>query len=255
MSDILGLTLAHFPYLRLKHYHMPSVLTGNLGRGWIDKPHLKDPANWPQRMREEWGDDQGVATGKKAQDHEIEQFRKVRASLDDFKPDLIVIFYRDLGENFKNFAKVPYWIHGHNALATILHLDWDRHEFTTPVLPVAVDPFGFLRTRNNEGMSPWNRDLPRPLLPKEGFDLGRHVARVFKASPWRVALVAGTGWSHANDSGWEFERLHQDIEADLERYEEWRNNQFDRWGENFNFEDMEQHAQWELLMSIIIAGA
>ncbi len=318
MSDILGLTLAHFPYLRLKHYHMPSVLTGNLGRGWIDKPHLKDPANWPQRMREEWGDDQGVATGKKAQDHEIEQFRKVRASLDNFKPDLIVIFYRDLGENFKNFAKVPYWIHGHekvdlklfqifgnrenyweedpdrvdtikghpeaaylltrklqdaglnpllalepmaplglghNALATILHLDWDRHEFTTPVLPVAVDPFGFLRTRNNEGMSPWNRDLPRPLLPKEGFDLGRHVARVFKASPWRVALVAGTGWSHANDSGWEFERLHQDIEADLERYEEWRNNQFDRWGENFNFEDMEQHAQWELLMSIIIAGA
>jgi hypothetical protein len=318
MSEILGLTLAHFPYLRLKHYHMASVLTGNMGRGWVDKPHLKDPTNWPRQMQEEWGDDQGVTTGKVAQEHEIDQFRKVRAALDEFNPDLIVIFYRDLAESFKNFAKPQYWIHGHdkvdlklfqifgnrenyweedpdrvdtimghpeaarllarslqdagmspllapesmaplglghNALATILHLDWDRHEFKTPVLPVAVDPFGFLRTRNNEGMSPWNRDYPRPLLPKEAFELGRNVARVFKASPWRVALAAGTGWSHANDSGWEFERLHQDIEADLARFEEWRSNQFDRWGETFNFEDMEKHAQWELLISIIIAGA
>jgi hypothetical protein len=318
MSDILGLTLAHFPYLRLKHYHLPSVLSGNMGRGWLDKPHLKDPTNWPAPMREEWGDDQGATTGKLAQEHEIEQFRKVRAALDEFNPDLIVIFYRDLAESFKNFAKPPYWIHGHekidlklfqifgnrenyweedpdrvdtiqghpelarllarqlqdaglnpllapesmaplglghNALATILHLDWDRHEFKTPILPIAVDPFGFLRVRNNEGMSPWNRDYPRPLLPKEAFELGRHMARFFKARPERVALVAGTGWSHANDSGWEFERLHQDIEADRARFEEWRNNRFDHWGESFNFEEMEQHAQWELLISIVIAGA
>jgi hypothetical protein len=318
MSDILGLTIAHFPYIRLKHYHLASVLTGNMGRGWLDKPHLRDPMNWPKGMQEEWGNDQGASTAKAAQEHEIEQFRKVRAALDEFNPDLIVIFYRDLAESFKNFAKPQYWIHGHdkvdlklfqifgnrenyweddpdrvdtiqghpeaarlltrrlqdagmgpllvpesmaplglghNALATILHLDWDRREFKTPVLPVAVDPFGFLRTRNNEGMSPWNRDYPRPLLPKEAFELGGQVARTFKESPWRVALVAGTGWSHANDSGWEFERLHQDVEADLRRFEEWRNNQFDRWGESFNFEDMEKHAQWELLMSIILAGA
>ncbi len=318
MSEILGLTLTHFPYMRLKPYHMTSVLTGNIGRGWLDKPHLKEPANWPPRMREEWGNDQGTTAGTKAQQHEIEQFRKVREALDEFNPELIVIFYRDLAENFKNFAKAPYWIHGHeqinlklfqifgnrenyweedpdridtikgspeaaqlltrklqdaglnpllvpepmaplglghNALATILHLDWERREFKTPVLPVAIDPFGFLRTRNNEGMSPWNRDLPRPLLPREAFDLGRQIARVFKASCWRVALAAGTGWSHANDSGWEFERLHQDIEADQARYEEWRTNQFDRWGDSFNFEEMEQHAQWELLISIVIAGA
>jgi len=318
MADILGLTISHFPYLRLKHYHLTGVLTGNLGRGWTDKPHLKDPANWPEQMQQEWGSDQGAAVSKAAQEHEFEQFRRVRAALDDFKPDLMVIFYRDLGENFKNIAKPQYWIQahdnvdlklfqifgnrenyweedpdridtiaghpeaamlltrrlqdaglnpllvlepqaplglGHNALGTILHLDIDHHEFKTPVVPVGVDPFGFLRTRNNEGLSPWDRNLPRPLLPKEAFDLGRNVARIFKASPWRVALVAGTGWSHANDSGWEFERLHQDIDADIERYEEWRNNRFDSWGESFTFEDMEKHAQWELLISIILAGA
>ncbi|HEX6512434.1 MAG TPA: extradiol ring-cleavage dioxygenase, partial [Chloroflexota bacterium] len=91
MGDILGLTLSHFPYLRLKHYHLAGVLTGNMGRGWADKPHLKDPANWPEQMRQEWGGDQGAAVSKAAQEHQFEQFRKVRAALDDFQPDVIVI--------------------------------------------------------------------------------------------------------------------------------------------------------------------
>jgi hypothetical protein len=318
MAEILGLTVSHFPYLRLKYYHMPSVLIGNLSRGWVEKPHLKDPKNWPKPMQEEWSNDSGAATGKAAQAHQIEQFGKLRAPLDDFKPDLMVFFYRDIGETYKNLAKPQYWIHahdklnlklfqifgnrenyfeedpdrvdtiaghpeaafylarklqdaglnpvyapessaplglGHNALATTLHLDWDRREFKTPIVPVGVDPFGFMRTRNNEGLSPWNREMPRPLLPKEAFNLGREVAKAFKASPWRVALVAGTAWSHANDAGWEYERVHQDRDADAKRFEEWKANKFTDWGDNWTFEEMEEHAQWELLISIILAGA
>jgi hypothetical protein len=318
VAEILGLTVSHFPYLRLKHYCLPNVLIGNLARGWVDKPHLKDPSNWPPQMREEWSDDRGAAVGKAAQAHQIEQFRKLRGALDDFRPDFMVFLYRDIAEAFKNFAKPPYWIHahdqldvklfqihgnrenyweedpdrvdtiyghpeaaayltrklqdaglnplccpesmaplglGHNALAGVVHLDWDRHEFKTPFIPIGVDPFGFFRTRNNEGLSPWNRDLPRPLLPKEAFNLGREIVRAFRPSPWRVALVGVTAWSHANDSGWEYERLHQDIDADRRRFEQWRNNQFDQWGDNWNFEEMEEHAQWELLISIILAGA
>jgi hypothetical protein len=236
------------------------VLIGNLARGWVDKPHLKDPSNWPPQMREEWGDDRGAAVGKAAQAHQIEQFRKLRGALDEFRPDFMVFIYRDIAEAFKNFAKPPYWIHahdqldvklfqihgnrenyweedpdrvdtiyghpeaaayltrklqdaglnplccpesmaplglGHNALAGVVHLDWDRREFKTPFIPIGVDPFGFFRTRNNEGLSPWNRDLPRPLLPKEAFNLGREIARAFRPSPWRVALVGVTAWSHA----------------------------------------------------------
>lgn len=318
MAEILGLTVSHFPYLRLKHYHMPSVLIGNLARGWVDKPHLKDPKNWPVPMREEWGNDSGAATGKVAQDRQIDQFRKLRTALDDFRPDLMVFFYRDLSETHRSLAKPQWWIHaheaipaklfqifgnrenyweedpdrvdalhghreaafylarrlqdaglnplyapesgaplglGHNALATTVHLDWDRRTFETPFIPIGVDPFGFMRTRNNEGLSPWDRDMPRPLLPREALNLGGEIARAFKASPWRVALVAGTAWSHANDSGWEFERLHQDIEADARRFEEWKNNTFDTWADSFTFEEMEQHAQWELLVSMILGGA
>jgi hypothetical protein len=96
---------------------------------------------------------------------------------------------------------------------------------------------------------------PRPLLPREAFNLGRAIARAFKASPWKVALAAGVDWSHANDSGKENERIHPDVEADLKRFEEWKSNRFDKWGESFTFEEMEKHAQWELLVTIILAGA
>ncbi len=44
----------------------------------------------------------------------------------------------------------------------------------------------------------------------------RHVSR------WRVALVAGVDWSHANDSARESQRIHPDVEADRVRFEQWR---------------------------------
>ena len=325
MAEILGLTVSDFPFLRMKPHHMPGVLVGNMGQGWVDKRHLKDPANWPKPMQEAWADDRGTAAGKVAQERQIGQFRKLRAALDDFNPDFMVFFHRDLAETFRMNVRPLYWIQAHeqvatklfhasprlvelfgdgenyfgedperedvlvghregalhlvralqdegsnplytleqmnpnglshNAFATAVHLDWDKLEFRTPIVPVAVDPFGFLRTRNSEGMSEWDKTRPRPLTPMEAFDLGRSVARIYKASPWRVALVAGVDWSHANDSGLEYERLHPDIEADEARFGQWNANDFGEWRENWTFEEMEAHAQWQLLVTIILAGA
>jgi hypothetical protein len=318
MAEILGITIADFPFLRMKPHNMPGVVAGNIGRGWVDKPYLKDPNNWPEEMRTLWAADQGLAAGTAAQELQIEQFRKVRAALDDFAPDFIVIFFRELGETFRTFARPTYWVEaheqvtaklfqvfgnrenyfeedpdredvlqghregamhlirglqdaglnpmyslesmhanglGHNALATTVHMDWDKREFKTPIVPIAVDPFGFTRVRNNEGLTEWDKSLPRPLTPREAFDLGSAIARTYKASPWRVALVAGVDWSHANDSGLEFERLHPDVAADEARFAQWKENQFTEWGDNWTFEEMEEHAQWELLVTIILAGA
>ena len=39
-------------------------------------------------------------------------------------------------------------------------------------------------------------DPPAP-TPRRLFDLGAAVARIMSASPWRVALLASSGWSHA----------------------------------------------------------
>jgi hypothetical protein len=318
MAEILGLTVADFPYLRMKPQYLPSVIMGNMARGWLDKPHLKDPKNWPQAMQDDWAMDQGLAVAQAVQARQIEQFRKLRQAIDELRPDLMVFLYRDLGETFRTHASPRYWIHahehvdtklfqihgirenyfeedpervdtlqghreaalhlarrlqdrgfdplyaresmhpnglGHNALATAVHLDWDRRRFDTPIVPVAVDPFGFLRTRNAEGLSPWNRDAPGPLTPREAFTLGQAIAGIYRESAWRVAIVAGVDWSHANDTAVDRERIHPDSEADRVRYDQWRNNEFDRWGDTWTFEEMEEHAQWELLVTIILAGA
>jgi hypothetical protein len=145
---------------------------------------------------------------------------------------------------------------GHNAIAAAVHLDWERRRFVTPIVPLGIDPFRFGRDRDNEGLSPWDPNRPDPpLTAAEAFALGGHIARIMRASPWRVALVAGADWSHANDTARTNARIHPAVDADRARFEQWRTNRFDRWGENFGFEEMEAHAQWELLVTIVLAGA
>jgi len=145
---------------------------------------------------------------------------------------------------------------GHNALAVAVHLDFEQRKFATPIVPFGIDPFRFGRERNNEGLSAWDKSDPHPpLTPSEAFRLGRQIAASMRRSPWRVALVAGVDWSHANDTGWEHERVHPDVEADRVRFEQWRAGKFDKWGESWTFDEMEQHAQWEMLVTIVLAGA
>ena len=43
----------------------------------------------------------------------------------------------------------------------------------------------------------------------------RVLASVTRSRPWKVALVAGVDWSHANNSSIEYGRIHPDIEVRL----------------------------------------
>ena len=87
MADILGLTVSDFPFLRMKPANMPWVLWGNLAWGWRNKPHLRDPANWPAPMRAEWGSEQdqgrtaGAAHQLRQHDHRQHTRRRGRGDL------------------------------------------------------------------------------------------------------------------------------------------------------------------------------
>lgn len=322
MAEMLGLTVADFPFLRMKPANMPWVLHGNLAWGWRYAPQLRDSTNWPEPMRKEWrsDQDQGRSAGAAHQMRQIDQFRRLRSSLDDFQPDVIICLYRDVAETFAGEERPQFWIHshpcvqvspynlwtffrdnyfeenpdridnfighpeaadylakqleaaglaprvvpepihpaglGHNAIATAVHLDWDRQEFATPIIPIGIDPFRFSRSRDEEGLS--ELDLSRddaPLTPQQAFDLGVEIARAMRTSPWRVALVAGVDWSHANDAGKSQLRIHPDVEADQVRFNQWQAGDFQNWGSDLNFAEMEQHAQWELLITTVLAGA
>jgi hypothetical protein len=144
---------------------------------------------------------------------------------------------------------------GHNCVAGIIHLDWDRRTFDLPLVPIGIDPFGFNRARNVEGLSPWDRNAPPPLSPAEAFDLGRGIARTFSTSSWRVALVASGAWSSSQNTARSRGPLHPNHAADRARFEQWRSNGFHTWGADWTFEQMEENAQWEVLVAIVLAGA
>ncbi|MEE8517667.1 MAG: hypothetical protein V3S98_00910 [Dehalococcoidia bacterium] len=141
----------------------------------------------------------------------------------------------------------------HTFCGVVTHLDWGSWEFKTPFVPVSLDPFG-LRQRGPDGCEPLTEKTLPPITAQRAFDLGRNTARILKASPWKVALVAGVGWSHANNTSWEKSWVHPDIEADKRRYEEFAANKFGTWNK-FTPEEFEEHGQWELLCWIALAGA
>jgi hypothetical protein len=93
----------------------------------------------------------------------------------------------------------------HAFTNTFLYLDWDRKGFPYPVIPFAVNCYGrnLLYAKGGLGhlFAP-----PRP--EEEGEDpssphpwrcmeVGAKVAEVLARSPYRVALIASSSWSHA----------------------------------------------------------
>ena len=96
------------------------------------------------------------------------------------------------------------------------------------------------------------RDPPAPSA-RACFDLGRGIARVLADSPWRVALIASSSWSHAfltAKNHW----IYPDHEGDRKRLEELRGGNFGRW-RDLTHEEIEDAGQHEFRNWICLAGA
>ena len=91
----------------------------------------------------------------------------------------------------------------HSVQNTLLFLDYDREGFDIPVVPFAVNCYGSKIISNRGGILPHKEngkylepDPPGP-TPKRCMEVGAAIARVLRDSPWKVALVASSSWSHA----------------------------------------------------------
>jgi hypothetical protein len=109
MADILGIGLTHFPGLAMPDAEMSIFLRNTLARGDVP-PALTDPANWPEPMRREWSDDRGAAAAAEHRRRAISATRKIRAAIDEFAPDVILIFGDDQYENFIEDIVPPFCI-------------------------------------------------------------------------------------------------------------------------------------------------
>ena len=323
MGQILGLGITHYPNLAAQ-VNMAWRMQKALEDPALPE-RLRSPANWHATMREQWGNDSGQAHSDTHRQDMIDEFRKIRAELDAFKPDFVLIWGDDQYENFREdcvpaFSVLAYdaldfqpwkgyrrgrnaWdesedhtikVKGHrvggkylaSALLTagidvayaykplhhalghafansILYLDYDRKGFDYPVVPFAVNAYGrWLIAGSGVPLSPTSAaqlpdaqselDPPAP-QPWRCFEVGAAVARALQSSPWRVAVIASSSWSHSflvqKNS-----RLYPDVAADKRYYEALKQGDWDLWRKT-TLDQIEDSGHHELLNWFCLAGA
>ncbi len=325
MGEILGLGMTHYPPLAGRDEDMTGIVRWTLKDPDIPA-ELKLPANWPRQMQEEYGEDHGKAAAAKHRQALVAGLDRIRAALDDFRPDFIVIWGDDQYENFTEDIIPPFcvlgyddietrpwsmkapgmpgannvWgepvdhvltikghregakflacglleegfdvcysykpLHvasmGHAFLNSVAYLDYHRKGFEHRVVCFAINCYGrhVIALRGGQGRfaempKAQNLDPPSP-SPKRCFDLGAAAARVFRKSPYRVALIASSSWSHAflHDKAW---RLYPDLAADRALYDALRNGDFERWRDT-SLAEVEASGQQEMLNWFCLAGA
>jgi hypothetical protein len=145
----------------------------------------------------------------------------------------------------------------HAFLNAILYLDHDRKGFPYPVVPFQINCYGQL-VISHRGFARRFADNRTPLdppspSPRRCFDLGAAVARICRASPWRVALVASSSWSHAFmvDKTW---RMRPDVATDRMLYDAMVRGDYTRWRE-FTLAQLVDAGEQETLNWFALVGA
>lgn len=150
---------------------------------------------------------------------------------------------------------------GHAFANSVLYLDWERRGFPYPLVPFTVNAYGRHLT-GSQGVPPTpskgqslaekEEDPPGP-QPWRCFQIGAATARVFAASPWRVALIASSSWSHSFLTA-KHGRMYPDVESDKHYFEALRAGQWETWRDT-TLVQAEDRGHHELLNWFCLAGA
>jgi hypothetical protein len=317
MAEIAGFGMSHGPML----YMQPADMTMFLRRTLADPSlpdRLRDPANWPAAMRKEWGNDAGQTAALVHAARCRTANLAIRAQLDAFHPDLVLIFGDDQNENFtedvippfcvyildemrsrpfrpmesypeanvwnervdteflhrghsegarhlagfltEHGFPVPYSYHlrysrglSHAFINTLMFLDMERRGFDYPVVPFHVNCYGGEFVRRRTPQRPGAAGEPPPPSPSTCFRAGALAARALAASPWRVAFIATSSWSHAFLVE-KHHRLFPDHDSDQSLLQDLRAGHFRDW-HALQRQRLEAAGQHEMLNWIALAGA
>jgi hypothetical protein len=145
----------------------------------------------------------------------------------------------------------------HAFMNTVLYLDYDRKGFPYPLIPFQVNCYGRYVISHHGFGFPYaeaNKPLDPPSAsPSRCFDLGRAAARVMANSPWRIALVASSSWSHAFLCEKNM-HLWPDVAADRRLYDALVSGDWKTWHAT-PLRDVEDSGQHELLNWFCLYGA
>jgi hypothetical protein len=84
-------------------------------------------------------------------------------------------------------------------------------------------------------------------------EVGAAIVEVFKGSPWRVALIASSGWSHAFLTK-KHNLLYPDVEQDQRLYSALATGDYDFW-RSVEIEQVEDRGEQEVLNWWVLMGA
>jgi hypothetical protein len=111
MSEILGLGMTHWPPLAGKDERLASTFRVTLTSPNVPDRY-KDRANWPAEFLRELGDDDGASASRAYGARMADDFRTMRRILDDFAPDIVLVWGDDQYENFREDVVPPFCIFG-----------------------------------------------------------------------------------------------------------------------------------------------
>jgi len=100
MAQILGLGVTHSPPLLAASGDTASRITRMMNDPLLPECY-RSPATWPEPMRRQWGNDEGQTHARQHRAELVECMQWSRQQLDDFNPDLVIIFGDDQYENFR----------------------------------------------------------------------------------------------------------------------------------------------------------
>ena len=124
MAEILGVGVTHVPLLAGRDEDMARILRRVLADPQLPERY-RQPAGWPEPMRREWDVDEGLAAARRHRAALVAEFRKARQWLDDFAPDLVMIWGDDQYENFREDIIPPFCV---LAYESIEHRPWAEAE-------------------------------------------------------------------------------------------------------------------------------
>ena len=76
----------------------------------------KDPAGWPELMQREWGGDKGVTAAAAHRQALVDNLARCRRALDEFRPDVVVVWGDDQYENFREEIIPPFCVLAYDDL-------------------------------------------------------------------------------------------------------------------------------------------
>ncbi len=109
MAEFLGLGLTHYPPLSVADDRMADLLRWTLTDPGIPEQR-RDPANWPALMRAEWANDGGTAAAGAHREQLRDGLSACRRALDEFAPDVVVVWGDDQYENFREEVVPPFCV-------------------------------------------------------------------------------------------------------------------------------------------------